>query len=112
MVSANSGLSRGMFRLPFTGRSPSFLVAALLVGFGILGFSYYSLYNQYCALELQLKVMNDNEQANRKVVSMKLKNLQVIQTNNEKLEHNLKSKEEELDSIRKQLESMGEKMVS
>ena len=111
-MSPNSGLSRGILRLPFLNRSPSFLMAALLVGLGVLGFSYYSLYNQYSALEIQLKVMNENEQTSRKLFSNKMKSLQIIQTNNEKLEQDLVAKEKELKSKEKKVNQISSELVS
>ncbi|KAI1301653.1 hypothetical protein HDE_02763 [Halotydeus destructor] len=51
-MGSSSGVARGQLRPHFGGRQP-FLVAALLVGLGVLSVSYYNLSTHYTALELE-----------------------------------------------------------
>jgi len=111
-MGSTAGLNRGSFRPHFAGRSPSFLVAALLVGFGILGFSYYSLYTQYSILETQLQALLESESENQRILNEKNKNIELLDMNNNQLKTSLEAKEKQLKNKENDMEKLLGQMVS
>ncbi len=119
-MGSTNGVTRGQLRPHFSGRSPPFLLAALCVGLGILGVSYWSLSTQYNDLEEQLKkalqrkesIESDQnfiqkqlhlreDEFSRAKVSLQKKEQEVIESNNE-----LKAKIDEMTAINSKLENL------
>lgn len=124
-MGSSSGITRGQLRPHFSGRSPPFLVAALCVGLGILGVSYWSLSTQYSDLEEQLKKAikskvtlesDDNfvknqlqireDEFSRVKISLQKKEQEIVEFNNQ-----LKTKTDEISAINSKLDSLKETNV-
>lgn len=119
-MGSSTGITRGQLRPHFSGRSPPFLLAALCVGLGILGISYWSLSQQYNQLEEQLKrtlIKKDSIENDLNVIQNQL-NLredefsrakQTIQKNDEDLNSakvDVKEKTDEINSVHTQLNNL------
>ena len=124
-MGSSGGITRGQLRPHFSGRSPPFLLAALCVGLGILGVSYWSLSQQYNQLEEQLKktlirkdsIENDlnfiqNQLSAREDEFSRAK--QTIQKNEQDLSSanvDVKTKTDEINAIHSQLKTARDNYV-
>lgn len=124
-MGSSNGITRGQLRPHFSGRSPPFLLAALCVGLGILGVSYWSLSQQYNQLEEQLKktlIRKDSMENDLNFIQSQLsareeefsRAKQTIQKNEQDLSSanvDVKTKTEEIDAIHSQLKTARENYV-
>ena len=83
------------------GRSPPFLVAALIIGLCMLGFSYWRLALQYNDLEQQLKKLiqkKDSLEANESFIN---RQLEIREENFSEAKVSLQKKEQEVEDLKK-----------
>lgn len=115
----STGVTRGQLRPHFAGRPP-FLVAALLVGLGILGISYWSLSSQCSSLESELRFALQRKESVEDSMQNQLQSkdetykvdLQKKEEEILKVNEQIKNKEKELTSVNDQINTLKESQVS
>ena len=103
---------RGHYRplIGGVGRSPSFIVAALIIGLCILSFSYWRLALQYHDLEEQLKRLSqkrDSLEANQSFIN---KQLEIREENFSEAKVSLQKKEQELEDLKRRSAQTGKEL--
>ena len=109
-MGSSTGVTRGQLRPHFSGRSPPFVLAALCVGLGILGVSYWSLSQEYNQLEEQLKKILIRKDSIENDLTFIQKQLNVREEEFSRAQQTLQKKEQDLTSAKTDIKSKAEEL--